>query len=74
MLAPVAVSFLDFAFNNENIDMYCFHEWDAFLITFSYDTKKLKSKSLLSLEKKETFACLIFGKICYVACAINCAG
>ena len=29
----------------------------------------------MSLEKiKETFDCMIFAKICYVACAINCAG
>ena len=35
-------------------------------------TKKIKS--LLSLEKKEAFACVIFGKICYVACVINHAG
>ena len=41
--------------------------------TFSYDTQKLKNKSLLSLEKKETFACAIFGKS-YVAYAINRAG
>ena len=60
MLAPVTVCFLDYAFNNENIDMYCFHEWDVFLITFSYDTKKLKSKSLLSLEKKRNFCLLNF--------------
>ena len=25
-------------------------------------------------EKKETSACAIFGKICYIACAINRAG
>ena len=36
--------------------------------------QKLKNVSLLSLEKKETFACAIFGKICYVASAINHAG
>ena len=28
----------------------------------------------MSLDKKETFACAIFGKICYVACLINRAG
>ena len=38
---------------------------------FLWETQKLKSKSLLSLEKKETFVCAIFGKIYYVACAIN---
>ena len=38
-------------------------------------TQTFKNKSSLSLEeKKETFACAIFDKICYVACAINCAG
>ena len=26
------------------------------------------------MRKKETLACVIFGKICYVACAINRAG
>ena len=41
---------------------------------FSYGTQKLKNKSLLSLKKKETFASVIFGKICYVACVINHAG
>ena len=28
---PVTVRFPDYTFN-ENIDMYCFHEWDVFLI------------------------------------------
>ena len=42
--------------------------------TFSFDTQNFKKKSPLSLEeKKETFACAIFGKIRCVACAINCA-
>ena len=38
--------------------------------------QKFKGKSLLSLQKKEAVACatLKFGKICYVACAINHAG
>ena len=36
--------------------------------------QKLKNVSLLSLEKKETFACTIFGKICHAAYAINRAG
>ena len=36
--------------------------------------QKLKNVSLLSLEKKETFACAVFGKICYAACSINRAG
>ena len=38
--------------------------------TFLGDTKNFKDKSLLSLQK--TFACAIFGKICYVAYSINC--
>ena len=38
-------------------------------------TQKFKNNSPLSLQKKkQPFACAIFGKICYVACAINCAG
>ena len=35
---------------------------------------KIKEKSLLSLEEKKELACVIFSKICYVACAINCTG
>ena len=43
--------------------------------TFLMTDTKLRDKSLLCLQKKkETFACVIFSKICYVACAINCAG
>ena len=50
--------------------MFCSIHDFTFLMT---DTK-IKDKSLLSLQKKETFAHAIFSKICYVACAINCAG
>ena len=45
--------------------------WYTFLIT---DAKIKEHFSFESWEKKETFACAIFGKICYVACAINRAG
>ena len=39
---------------NENIHMYCFHEWDVCLIyLFWWQTQKLSNKSLLSLEKKK---------------------
>ena len=38
------------------------------------DTKVKEDVSFGSWEKKETFACTIFGKTCYVACAINRAG
>ena len=46
------------------------------ILLFWWQKQKFKGKSLLSLQKKETFACatLKFGKICYVACAINHAG
>ena len=55
---------------NENI-----HICSVFLIYLLWKTQKLSNKSLLSSErKKSTFACAIFGKICYVACAINRAG
>ena len=65
------VRFLDYAFN-ENRHMYCFHKCDVFLMhLFFWQTRKLKSKSLLSLEKKRTCACAIFGKICYATWAIN---
>ena len=36
--------------------------------------KNLRASLSWDLRKKETFACAIFGKICYVACAINRAG
>ena len=60
-------------FPNENICI-AFTNGMFSWYTFSYDTRKPKSKSFLSLEKKETFACPILGNICYVACAINCTG
>ena len=37
-------------------------------------TQKFKAKSLWVFRKKETFACAIFGKICYVVWAINPTG
>ena len=49
---PVTVRFSDYAFN-ENIHMYCFHEWDISLIHLFYDRQKPKSTSVLSLEKKK---------------------
>ena len=42
--------------------------WYTFLMT---DANIKEHTSFESWEKKETFACAIFGKICYVACAIN---
>ena len=52
---PVTVRFLDYAIN-ENIHMYCIHEWDVFLIyLLLWQTQKLSKKSLLSLEKKKLF-------------------
>ena len=47
---PVTVRFSDYAFN-ENIHMYCFHEWDISLIHLFYDRQKPKSTSVLSLER-----------------------
>ena len=38
---------------------------------FPYDRHKNLRASLLSLQKKETFASMVFGKNCYVACMIN---
>ena len=71
---PVTVHFPDYDFN-ENIHIYCFHEWDVFLIHVFYDRHKNQRTGLIeSSEKKETFACAIFVNICYVACMINRAG
>ena len=61
MHMPVTVCFPDYALN-ENIHMYCFHEWDVFLIHLFYE------------RQKQTFAYVIFSKICYVACTISCTG
>ena len=45
--------------------------WYTFFMT---DTKIKGHVSFEPWEKKETFACAIFCKICYIACAINRAG
>ena len=45
--------------------------WYTFFIA---DTKIKEHVSFESSEKKETFACTICGKICYVAFMINRAG
>ena len=68
---PITVRFPDYAFN-KNIEN-CFHEWNVFLIRLFYDTKIKEHVSFESREKKQTFACAMFGKI-YVASAINRAG
>ena len=77
MNVSVTVHFPDYAFNENIHNMYFFFFWqmECFPETpFLWETKKLKSTSLLRLDKKETFACTIFGKICYVACTIDRAG
>ena len=51
--------------------MFCSIHDFTFLMT---DTKIKGQVSFESSERKETFACAIVSKICYVACAINCAG
>ena len=55
---------------NSSNRMFC----SIHILLFLWQTQKFKDKSLLSFRKKETFACAIFGKICYVACTINRAG
>ena len=72
---PVTVGFPDYAFN-ENMHDVLLSRMGCFPDTlFLWQTQKLKNTSLLSLKKKKgTFACAIFGKICYVACVINRAG
>ena len=77
MNVSVTVHFPDYAFNENIHNMYFFFfdKWDVFLRHLFYERqKKLKSTSLLRLDKKETFACTAFGKICYVACTIDRAG
>ena len=49
---PLIVHFPNYAFN-ENIQIYCFHEWDVFLTPFLCQIQKLKSMSLLVLRKKK---------------------
>ena len=50
---PVTVCFPDYAFN-ENMHMYCFHEWDVFLIyLFLWQTQKLINKCLVNLEERK---------------------
>ena len=44
------------------------------ILLFLWETQKFKDKSLLSLEKKKTFAGANFSKICWNACPINCSG
>ena len=51
--------------------MFCLILDFTFLMT---DAKIKGQVSFESSEKKETFACVVFSKICYVACAINRAG
>ena len=41
---------------------------------FMTDTKIKEHVSFESWEKKETFDCAIFGKVCHDACGINRAG
>ena len=41
------------------------------ILLFLWQTQKLKNKFFWVLREKETFACAIFTKICYVACRIN---
>ena len=48
---PVTVRFPDYVFN-EDIHMYCFHEWNVFIYIFLWQTRKFNSKSVLSFEKK----------------------
>ena len=43
----VTVRFANYAFN-ENIDIYCFHKWDVFLIHLFNNMQKLKNRSLES--------------------------
>ena len=58
--------------------MYCFQEWDVFLIyLFSWQIQKLKNTSLLSLEKKRNFCLRLllshYNKIIYEReCCWNC--
>ena len=51
--------------------MFCSVHDFTFLMT---DTKSKGQVSFEFSEKKETFACAIFSKICYVASAISCTG
>ena len=68
MHVPMTFHFLDLAFN-ENIHIYCFHQWDVFLIHLFYDMQNF-NMSLLSLKEKRNFG-TIFSKTCYAACTIN---
>ena len=56
---------------NSSNKMFCSIHDFTFLIT---DSKIKGQVSFESSEKKETFACMIFSKICYVACTISRAG
>ena len=40
----VAIRFPDYAFNENIHNMYCFHEWDVFLIHLFYDRTKIKER------------------------------
>ena len=65
---PVTVYFHNYVFN-ENIRMYCFHEWEVFLIyIFLWHTKTKEQVPFESWERKKTFVCTIFGKICCYLC------
>ena len=78
MHVPVTICFPDYAFN-EYAHISFFQKWFFFKIlllkTDHMDRhKNLRISLLWVLRKKETLARAIFGKICYVACMINCAG
>ena len=54
--------------------MFCLIDDFTFLMA---DTKIKGLKKLVSFEsseEKKKLACVIFSKICYVVCAVNCAG
>ena len=55
--------------NSSNKTFCSIHDF-TFLVT---DTK-IKGQVFWVSRKKETFASVIFSKICYVVCTINCAG
>ena len=76
MHVSVTVCFTDYAFNENIHNMYWFHKCDVLPDTpfFRTDTKIKEHVSFESWKKTKTFACVIFGKICYVAYAINRAG
>ena len=65
---PVTVYFHNYVFN-ENIHMYCFHEWEVFLIyIFLWHTK---TKEQVSFEKERKLLSAQFLVKFVVTCAIN---